>query len=185
MQRNNKFFSALGKIATKISFPLKGLVIVGLPLCSLSMFPLAAMANNFGTFSFNKFVSDVWVGEISVEQGVMAGKTYNSCDYSGGGSCAGPYSSSWTAEATKISVPLSIPSCPNQYHTEGKVTIKYTNGEAHITKTYQINRDNEGIKATPSWTTPGYYGNPSDGHINVSGQVSCVYHGVGGGIFDW
>ncbi|QKQ75420.1 hypothetical protein [Nostoc sp. TCL240-02] len=154
-----------------------------------------ALANETGTFGFNKHIGDVWVGDITVEQGNIRGFTPrpasscggqdNACaDFAGGGK-------SWQSEGIRISMPVGVPSCPNQYHTEGSVTVKYTNGSAYVTQSLSIDKGSEGRNLTQNWTVKGYYGNPSEGHINVETSVKCVYHGVnnGGGSkwspFNW
>ena len=153
-------------------------MIIASPISSLIQ-PLEALASQTATFRFNKHIGEVWVGDITVLRGNIRGTTINSSNCGGqDNACAGPFSSSWQGEGTRISVPLGIPSCPNQYHAEGSVTVKYTNGNAYITRIYSISADNEGRSVNPSWDVRGYYGNPSQGRINVDTSVQCVYHGV-------
>ena len=135
-------------------------------LASAIISPIA-LANEAETFSFQKNVGSVWVGDVSVEQGIISGTSP---------SASGGYSH-WKAEGTQITMNIRTPKCPNQFHTEGSVTVRYTNGEAKITRTFKIGSLQEDGNFTPSWTVRGYYGNPTDGEVNVSSNVTCVHHG--------
>lgn len=135
-------------------------------LASAIISPIA-LANEVETFSFQKKIGSVWVDNVTVEQGIISGRSPSASD---------GYSH-WQAEGAQISMNIRTPRCPNQYHTEGSVTVKYTNGEAKITRSLKIGSLQEDKKLTPSWTVRGNYGNPTNGSINVITNVTCVHHG--------
>lgn len=135
-------------------------------LASAIISPIA-LANDVETFSFKKKIGSVWVDNVTVEQGIISGTSPSASD---------GYIH-WQAEGAQISMNIRTPRCPNQYHTEGSVTVKYTNGEAKITRTLKIGSLQEDKNLTPSWTVRGNYGNPTNGRINVITNVTCVHHG--------
>lgn len=136
-------------------------------LASAIISPIA-LANEIATFSFQKKIGSVWVDNVTVEQGIISGTTLIP-DF-------GDYSR-WEGEGAKITMNVRTPRCPNQYHTEGSVTVKYTNGEARITRTIPITSLQEDENLAGSWTVRGNYGNPTNGRVNVTTNVTCVHHG--------
>jgi hypothetical protein len=138
-----------------------------------------ALAQEVGTYNFNKHIAGVYVGVVRVSYGWMRGTTINSSNCGGqDNACAGPYSSSWQDNGTRLSVNLGVPSCPNQHHIEGSVTINYKNGKSYITRVYALRAGNEGKSVNPSWDLRGYYGKPSQGNVDIKTTSKCVYHGV-------
>ncbi|MEZ2251274.1 hypothetical protein [Microcoleus sp.] len=135
-------------------------------LASAIISPIA-LANDVETFSFKKNIGSVWVGDVTIEQGIISGRSP---------SASGGYIN-WTAEGAQITMNIRTPRCRNQFHTEGSVIVKYTNGEAKITRTLEIGSLQEDTNLTPSWTVRGNYGNPTNGRINVITNVTCVHHG--------
>lgn len=136
-------------------------------LASAIISPIA-LANEVETFSFQKNIGSVWVGNVTVEHGIISGTT-RIPDF-------GDYNH-WEAEGARITMNIRTPRCRNQFHTEGSVTVKYTNGEAKITRTIEITSLEEDGNLTPSWTVRGNYGNPTNGRVNVITNVTCVHHG--------
>ena len=149
--------------------------LVFLSVASYVMLPTAASANEVASFPINNHVSDVWIGNVEIEQGIINGFTPNVCPSEG--ACLAVTGSSWTSEGAKIVMPYGIPTCGNQYHTEGYIELTYTNGDAYITRTLNVGAPDEGYSGNMTWTVQGYYGNPFDGHVNVVANVSCVFHG--------
>ncbi|MBD1999330.1 hypothetical protein H6G00_22405 [Leptolyngbya sp. FACHB-541] len=145
---------------------------------TIVLFVSPARADGVGTFAFNRPVGSVQIGSVTVEQGTIEITTpaSNSSDEFQVYTPA----RTWRGDGATVSASLRIPTCPNQYHTEGYVTVRYTNDQASITRTYQIDRHNEGQAVNPQWQVQGYYGEPNEGHVNVSASVDCVYHGVNG-----
>lgn len=165
----------LKKLSDLQKISLSMLVCLG----SSTLFIPKALAQTVGTYAFNKYMGDVYVGVVKVSYGWMKGTTVNSSNCGGqDNACAGSYSSSWQDNGTKLSVNLSVPSCPNQNHIEGSVTINYKSGQGSITRVYALDAGNEGKLVNPSWDLRGYYGDPSKGNVNVKATSKCVYHGV-------
>ena len=81
-------------------------------------------------------------------------------------------------ERARMLVNVSFPSCPNQYHLEGSLTINYRNGKAFITRPYQIQRSDENENKDLTWIIRGFFGTPSDGNASINGSSKCVFHGV-------
>lgn len=135
-------------------------------LASAIISPIA-LANDVETFSFQKNIASVWVGDVTIEQGIISGRSPSASD---------GYSH-WEAEGAQITINIRTPRCRNQFHTEGSVTVKYTNGEAKITRTIEISSVQEDKNLTRSWSVRGYYGNPTNGRVNVITNVTCVHHG--------
>ena len=165
---------------------LKALIIFGLTSFAsfLSLIPKVS-ANDIALFTFKRYSNRIWIEDIRVEQGVM--------DYQENGGISSSYSGSgataWrtvTGEAIKIIGNFGIPKCRNQYHTEGSIVVKYTNGNAYVTRSLRIDRYNQDKFINSTWTVGGYYGDPDDGKIEVETTLNCVYHGVNNrGGFSW
>lgn len=119
----------------------------------------AVAEGEIGIFNFNQNVGGVLIEKVTVQQ---------------------------SSDSALMTVFYGIPRCPNQYHTEGSIKIFYSNGEARITRTLPITAQIEGVNAHYTWSVAGYYGNPTQGNVNVSAGVHCVYHGVNNrGGPDW
>jgi len=140
------------------------------------------------TFSFRRAIGSVWVGDVTVTQD-MFNHHYpaqpGSNSLGGGRNTSSLPSMSPPTPARDVAEPgvliqasLHLPTCSSGAHTEGQVVVRYTNGDAYITRTYSVNRDNEGQRVNPEWFVWGYYGEPANGNVNVETQVSCVNHQV-------
>lgn len=152
------------------------LAVLGLTTL-ISIFPLQSKisANDLTIFSFNKHSNHIWIGDIRVEQGVMKYQETGGIP----GSRYGSSATTWrtvTGEAVKITGHFGIPRCPNRYHTEGSIVVKYTNDDAYVTRTFEINRQNEDKFVYPEWTVGGYYGDPDEGEVTIETTLECVCH---------
>jgi hypothetical protein len=147
-------------------------------LYSSSALAIEPMSN---VFKFDKVIATVRIGTIFVnqeERWVTEGGIRGGCGENAGQGC-------WSSKPGKevlrqvadITAFMGAPNCPNRSHLEGSVVVKYTNGEAHITRTYTLDANNEGKEMiVAKWTIPGYFGNPNEGKVNVDVSARCVNH---------
>jgi hypothetical protein len=127
-------------------------ILMFVSLLNAILFSYKAVAEGgIGSFNFNQDIGGVLIKNVTVQQ---------------------------NSNFAQVTVFYVIPRCPNQYHPEGSIKIFYSNGKARITRTLPITAQIEGVNAHYPWFVAGYYGNPTQGNVNVSAEVHCVYHGV-------
>lgn len=136
-------------------------------------------------FTLSECVSNICLRQLqvfqeSVEEYIPARIVFPPRDDNGYGGYGGKtIPAHWEKyDRARIVANVTFPSCPNQYHAEGYLTVQYLNGDASITKTYQIQRSDENKTRDIGWIIKGYYGLPSNGKARISGSTKCVYHGV-------
>lgn len=137
------------------------------------------------TFTFSQCVANICVRQMrvfqeNVEQYIPARTEWAGGGDSGVGSFGGTKTPAhWERydRATMVAN-VSFPSCPNQHHLEGSVTLTYRNGSAYFTRTYEIQRSDENQNRDITWTIKGYFGNPSSGTADFQANSICRYHGV-------
>ncbi len=111
------------------------------------------------SFTFSECVSQMCVSNLAVfqenvEEYIPAHIEWADFgEYSGGGSNIPAH---WeTYDRARIVANVSFPSCSNQYHLEGYLTVNYRNGEGYITRTYSIERADENQTRDLGWTVKG------------------------------
>lgn len=138
-----------------------------------TMLPAAASAD-IGNYNFERSIGSVYVKTVTVESGTFQfqRRGWSSPDYH-------PDYVEWS-RGVELRLSAVIPSCPNQYHTEGRLIVRYKNGAASITRVAEVGKDDEGQAISPKWIIEGYYGIPANGTVNVESSIVCKYHGVNG-----
>ncbi len=147
-------------------------------LCSNSALAIEPMSN---LFTFGKVIATVRIGTIIVKQEerwVTEGGIRGGCPENDGQGCTpSKPGKEVLRQVANITAILGIPNCPNRSHLEGSVVVKYTNGQAYITRTHILNANNEGKDwEVAKWTIPGYFGDPRQGNVNVDVSARCVNH---------
>jgi hypothetical protein len=132
-------------------------------------------------FTFEKVIATVRIGTIIVKQEerwVTEGGIRGGCPENDGQGCTpSKPGKEVLRQVANITAILGIPNCPNRSHLEGSVVVKYTNGQAYITRTHILDANNEGKDwEVAKWTIPGYFGDPRQGNVNVDVSARCVNH---------
>lgn len=137
------------------------------------------------SFRFQNCVSNICVQSLDVVQEQVSEFIPASCKFPprdasgwGGYGCTNVPAHTDTFYRARVVAIVSFPSCPNQYHPEGVITVKYRNGDNYITRSHGIERSDENKVRRLEWLVRGYYGDPSMGSATISGSSTCVWHGV-------
>lgn len=107
-------------------------------------------------FAFNQFVGKVYVKTVNV---------------------------AFANDGVTLSTIIHTPSCPNQNHVVGSVTVTYSNNGGRASKTWNFSgSDEENVDRFYSSFVP--YVQTPGGRVNVQTTARCVYHGIRhGGIY--
>lgn len=120
--------------------------------CLLSVVAVLSAAESVqaGQYNYEQYVGKVYVRKVNVD---------------------------FASNGVTLSVGIHTPSCPNQYHVNGWVSVSYSQDVGHVSRTWSFSgSDEENVERTYSDFLP-YRQNPG-GTVNVKTSTDCVYHGV-------
>lgn len=131
-----------------------------------------------GRFIFNKTISDLYVGTVTIAYDPDA-VWYPSRDCGGSYSCVAVMPQPQYG-ITKVNIPVHTARCANQYHIKHIVTAHFKgSGDGWFKRSGEIEGSSQEDKdLNMSLTAEGYYGNPEEGNLSLSVSSECVYHGV-------
>jgi len=160
-------------------------VLVNAASCTGAMAQTNILNSRSNSFTFQNCVSNICVQSLDVVQQRVSEFVPASCKFPprdangwGGYGCTNVPAHTDTFDRAIVVANVSFPSCNNQYHLEGVITVKYRNGDANITRSHTIERSDENSVRRLEWPLRGYFGDPSMGTASISGSSTCVWHGV-------
>lgn len=159
--------------------------LVNATCCAGAMAQTNILNSRSNSFTFQNCVSNICVQSLDIVQQRVSEFVPASCNFPprdsngwGGYGCTNVPAHTDTFDRAIVVANVSFPSCNNQYHLEGVITVKYRNGDANITRSHTIERSDENRVRRLEWLVRGYYGDPSMGTASISGSSTCVWHGV-------
>jgi len=132
---------------------IKNFLLCLVATSSLGFLPLKAQADEY---AFNQSIGKVYVYNVNV---------------------------AFAENGVTLSTRIKTPSCPNQYHISGYITVTYTNDGGNASRTWQFDgADEEGKERFYSDFLP--YRQIPGGTVHVDTSAECIYHGIRhGGIY--
>ena len=128
----------------------------------------AAMASPEFTFSFNQYLGNVWVGEVTIQSGdttpfYVCVERDTEC-----------VSWDWQyQQGLRMETEIGLPTCSSPATLEGGVTFSWSNNEgASFTESFNLNGERERTTIRLSHELLGNYGRP-DGHMYVRAWSRC------------
>ncbi|HEY9701969.1 MAG TPA: hypothetical protein V6C58_05965 [Allocoleopsis sp.] len=123
-------------------------------------------------YKFNRHFSNVWVGEVSVENIQGRFPVYPDCP--GDSACTQGFT--YANSAAKLVVPVTFPTCNSGSYLSGYLKVKFQgDGTGWFQKVWNLNSGDANYAGNLEYTRAGYYGDPLKSKVFVEANTTCKF----------